>query len=532
MTVGDTFARAMRTWEEGDVAEARRLARQIIESNPTFGGAHYLLGAIALGQAQPRKAAEHLARAVAADPSQPVPRLALGRALEAQDSLNAAVLQYRAILAADPNHAEANARLGELLGRSGKVEEAIHHCRKAIAVNPRHAEALCSLGALLHQRGEDKDAAKYLEGALAQRPDWGAALHNYGLVLRRLGQGERAVAILSGAVELRRDHAGTRANLAGALRDLGRLDEARAQAERAAKLAAGDPSGWMELGLIRNLQGMPEGAAAAFERAVTADPKSVDAHWCLAEARRSLDEKDKAAAHYRKCLELDPADRHGAALGLAQMGAAPTPGKAPDAYVRQLFDDYAEQFDAALVDKLAYRAPRLLAEALARTLDRKSGLDVLDIGCGTGLAAPILRPLAARLDGVDLSSAMVEKARLRGLYDDLTVDALESVLTTRPARYDLIVAADVFVYFGELGPVLAAAAAALRPTGTLAFTVERAEDCASYVLGAKNRYAHAPDYVEARAAEAGFAVALMEPAVTRNDGGVEVPGLVAVLRKG
>ena len=83
-----------------------------------------------------------------------------------------------------------------------------------------------------------------------------------------------------------------------------------------------------------------------------------------------------------------------------------------------------------------------------------------------------------------------------------------------------------------MGPVLAACAAALRPNGTLAFTVERAEDCASYVLGAKNRYAHALDYVEARAAEAGLALALMEPAVTRQDGGVEVPGLVVVLRKG
>lgn len=532
LSVSDAFAQAMRLWEEGNAPEARRLARQIAEANPSFGGAHYLLGMIALAQGQARKAAEHLARAVAADPVQAVPRLALGRALEAQNSLNAAILQYRSILAADPDHAEANARLGELLGRTGKRDEAVLHCRRALAANPRHPEALYALGSLLHEMGQDKEAALCLEQALALRPNWGPALHNYALALRRLGQGERAVAVLSGAVELRRDHAGTRANLAGALRDLGRLEEARVQAERATKLAPRDPAGWMELGLIRNLQGIPDGAAAAFERAVAADAKSAEAHWCLAEVRRTLGDNTKAAGHYRACLELDPADRHGAALGLAQVGAAPTPDRAPDAYVRQLFDDYAEKFDAALVDGLAYRAPDLLADALDRCLTAKTGLTVLDVGCGTGLAALMLRPLAARLDGVDLSRAMVEKARERGLYDSLAVDELGRALTTRPASYDLVVAADVLVYFGDLGAVLHAAFAALRPVGLFAFTVERAEDCASYVLGAKNRYAHAAAYVEAQAGQAGFRVALIEPAATRCEAGVEVPGLVVVLRKG
>ncbi|TAN56950.1 MAG: tetratricopeptide repeat protein [Magnetospirillum sp.] len=531
VNLAEAFAQAMRSWEEGNASEARRLARRIADSSPGFGGAHYLLGVIALQQGQARKAAEHLSRAVTADPTQTVPRLALGRALEAQDSLNTAILQYRAILAAEPDHAEANARLGELLGRTGKIDEAIDHCRRAIAANPRHAEALCTLGGLLHGRGNNEDAARCLEQALAQRPDWAVALHNYGLVLRALGQSERAVAILTGAVELRRDHAGSRANLAGALRDLGRLDEARAQAERATKITAHDPAGWLELGLIRKLQGMPEGAAAAFERAVTAAPDSVEAHWCLAEIRREMGDNVRAAAQYRLCLDLDPDDRHGAALGLAQSGAAPTPGRAPDAYVRQLFDDYADTFDAALVGKLAYRAPALLASALSRTLGHCGDLDVLDIGCGTGLAAPTLRPLAARLDGVDLSPSMIEKARLRGLYDSLAVDEAEASLTARPDHYDLVAAADVLVYFGDLGPVMAAAHGALRPGGVFAFTVERAEDCSSYVLGAKNRYAHAPDYVRNRAEAAGFGVALLESAVTRQEAGADVPGLVVVLRK-
>jgi len=531
LNLGEAFAHAMKTWEDGNTSEARRLARRIADVRPDFGGAHYLLGLIALKQGQARKAAEHLSRAVAADPSQAVPRLALGRALEAQDSLNAAILQYRAVLAAEPDHAEANARLSDLLGRSGKLDEAVSLCRRALSTDPRHAEALCTLGALLHQKGEDAEAALCLERALEQRPDWAAALHNYGVVLRALGNHERAATILSGAVELRRDHGPSRAALAGALRELGHLDDACKHARRATKLAPKDSAGWLELGLVRQRQGMPEGGAAAFERAISADPQSPQAHWCLAEATRLLGEFDRAALHYRRCLELDPADRHGAALCLALLGAAPMPERAPDAYVRQLFDDYAGHFDAALVEKLDYRAPALLADALNRSLDRREGLTVLDAGCGTGLAAPILRPLAARLDGIDLSPAMVEQARGRGLYDQLDEGELVASLTLRPLSYDLIVAADVLVYFGDLGPVMAAAAAALHATGLFAFTVEKAEDCASYLLGPKSRYAHAAAYVRERGEHGGFTVALMEEAATRKEAGADVPGLVVVLRK-
>lgn len=532
LNIGEAFGRAMQAWDDGNIAEARRLARTIVEARPDFGGAHYLLGLVALNQGQAKRATEHLTRAVAADPNQTVPRLALGRALEAQDNFNSAILHYRAILSQDADHAEANARLADLLGRLGRNKaEALEHARRAVEVAPRHAEALCTLGTLLHQEGKHAEAARMLERALELRPDWAVALNNYGLVLGALGQHDRAVAVLSGAADLRRDHAGTRANLAAALRAQGRLDDARVHAERATRLNSRDPSGWLELGLIRRSLGMPEAAAAAFERAVTAAPDSVHAQYCLAEERLALGQKERAAKHFRRCLELDPEDRHGAALGLAQAGAGDAPDRAPDAYVRQLFDDYAEKFESALVDKLAYRAPALLAQALDKVLDGRKGLDVMDAGCGTGLAAPVLRPLAARLDGIDLSGAMVEKARQRHLYDRLEVGELVAGLAHRSEAYDLVVAADVLVYFGDLGGIMAATARALRPGGIFAFTVERAEDCASYILGAKNRYAHAPDYVEAVAMDNGFTVASMERASTRQEAGDDVPGLVVVLRK-
>ncbi|HSV29503.1 MAG TPA: methyltransferase domain-containing protein, partial [Candidatus Omnitrophota bacterium] len=196
----------------------------------------------------------------------------------------------------------------------------------------------------------------------------------------------------------------------------------------------------------------------------------------------------------------------------------------------QLFDDYADKFDAALVEKLDYRAPALLADALRRTLGEVSGLQVMDAGCGTGLAAPVLRPLAAWLEGVDLSPAMVAKARQRGLYDELREGELVQALSDSATHFDLVVAADVLVYLGDLEPVMRAARKALAPGGAFAFTVERCDDVETYVLGAKSRYAHAEGYVRKVAEQAGFTVALLEQAVTRRDAGADVPGLVAVVR--
>ncbi|MBX9634417.1 MAG: methyltransferase domain-containing protein, partial [Magnetospirillum sp.] len=142
----------------------------------------------------------------------------------------------------------------------------------------------------------------------------------------------------------------------------------------------------------------------------------------------------------------------------------------------------------------------------------------------------VLKPLAARLDGIDLSQAMVAKAAERGLYDELVVGELVTALRERTASYDLVVAADVLVYLGDLEPVLAAAHAALKPGGSFAFTVEKTDEAETYVLGAKQRYAHAAAYVTARAEAAGFQIALLEDAVTRRDADQDVPGLVAVLR--
>lgn len=528
--IGDMFAQAMQAFEAGRTTEARRLAQQMVQDRPDFGGGHYLSGLLALDQGQARRAAASLARAIAITPDQPVLHLAMAQALEQEGETAQAVTHYRTVLNLETGHAEAHARLAELLGRLGKNAQALDHARHAVTANPAHAEAWNTLGALELSAGRPAQAIDALRHALEIRPDWPAALNHFGMALTDIGHFEQAVTILEGAVELMPSKSRYRANLAAALRLGGQLDQARIQAERATRCDSRNPDTWTELGLARQAQNHQDGAAAAFERAIALAPHLVSAQFGLAEACRALGQTQRAAAAYGKCLELDPTDRHGAALGLSLALDTTPPPAAPEAYVRELFDEYAEDFDRFLVEGLSYRAPAEMARALEHVLTVRSGLSVLDGGCGTGLMAPVLRKMAARLDGVDLSPAMVAKAVERGLYDEACEGELVATLTDRPGRYDLITAADVLVYMGDLAPLMAAAHRALTPGGSFAFTAERSES-APYELGPKNRYRHTPDYVRETAEAAGFRVALLEDAEIRREAGHADPHMVAVLSR-
>jgi predicted TPR repeat methyltransferase len=252
------------------------------------------------------------------------------------------------------------------------------------------------------------------------------------------------------------------------------------------------------------------------------------AHLARCRALVEAGQHAEAAAAFERWLALDPGNATALYLRAAWLGEA-APPRAPDRYVVELFDGAAPLYDL-LLRALGYAVPGLLAAALAEEFPTPAPvLDVLDAGCGTGLCGPALRPHARRLEGVDLSAAMLELARLRGCYDALAATELTAHLAARPGSFDLIVAADVLVYFGDLEPILCAAAAALRPGGLLLFTVEHAaaETPGGYRLAATGRYAHAAGYLRATSAAAGLDPGALAEVALRRESDVPVAGLLA-----
>ncbi len=213
---------------------------------------------------------------------------------------------------------------------------------------------------------------------------------------------------------------------------------------------------------------------------------------------------------------------------LAACTGSKVPERASDAYVAETFNAVADNFDQLLAG-LGYKAPELVGAALAAELGVGVGdRVVLDAGCGTGLAAPHLRPYARRLDGVDLSAGMITRAKERGLYDRLEIGELSAYLRQVPSRYDLIASIDTLVYFGRLDTVLNAAASSLRFGGLLVFTLEVLTDDQSkgFELAGSGRYRHGADYLRETLSAAGLAMRRLERTALRNENGLPVSGFV------
>jgi len=255
-------------------------------------------------------------------------------------------------------------------------------------------------------------------------------------------------------------------------------------------------------------------------------PRYAGAWFALGDVREKLGDRDGAVAAFAQAEAADTTDAHGATLRLARLRGAVT--AMPAGYVRTLFDGYASKFDAALTQGLSYRAPELLLRAVQASGERKFA-DALDLGCGTGLGGAAFKPFCERLTGVDLSPAMLAQARAKEIYDRLEESDVVSFLTAETARYDLVLAADVYMYLDGLHPVVQAVAAVLAPGGLTAFSVET-HDGDGVILRDTLRYAHGAAHVRAALGAAGLALVSLDSAATRTEKGVPVPGLIAVAR--
>jgi predicted TPR repeat methyltransferase len=279
--------------------------------------------------------------------------------------------------------------------------------------------------------------------------------------------------------------------------------------------------------------GEHEAAVELMEQALEITPDWTAGLVRLADYAEKAGAKDKAIAALRRVLERDAEDLFGARLKLALFGAEDVPDAPPSAYVEALFDDYADRFDKALVERLAYTVPGKLAALVAEHHPDRFATTV-DLGCGTGLFGAEIRERTDRLEGFDLSVNMLGKAGDKQLYDllakaDLSLDAGASGLFADgllEARADLVSAADVLMYLGDLGNAFSLAAALATPRAIFAFSVEDAGDGEGFILAPSLRYAHTEAHVCTRLAENGFELRTLRRTTIRLDGGKPISGIL------
>lgn len=450
--------------------------------------------------------------------------------------------------------------LGQAYLAAGRMEEAVPAFERATSLEPGNARGWLGLGNALIGRQRPEDAIRAVEALRRARDtglDSGELYRRLATALLAIGNADEAIVAANTALEkagsaadllapthyrlalayrLKRDSKAVRRNLLKALENDAQMAE-----------------GWYALALLDLEESKPAQAVSLLRRAVAADPGFVQAHLVLSnlleklgrhtdskvalhqaeraahgkigreEPRKksveaSVEEMEKRLTPDKSSLELHYA--------LAALTNVLPPSAVPEAAVAGLFDKYAATFDEHLREKLHYQAPELLDAALGG----ESLGDVADIGCGTGLAGVLLRPKAKTLVGVDLSSGMVEQAKRRGIYDRTEVGELVDFLRGTPRAFDTIVAADVLLYLGDLGPTFEAAAKSVRPGGRFAFTLE-AGGGERYDLQIKTRrYRHSKAYVQKLAGMYGFAEEKLDAVALRQEAGKPVVGWLVVLR--
>lgn len=286
--------------------------------------------------------------------------------------------------------------------------------------------------------------------------------------------------------------------------------------------------------------GEPASAAELMEQALELAPRWAAGWFTLATYREKAGDASGAIAALNEVLMLDQGDVFGARLKLAVLGGADVPDRPPSLYVERLFDDYADRFETSLVEKLGYSVPGKLAGLIAETAGIPKHFRLaIDLGCGTGLLGPEIRARVDRLEGYDLSKGMLAKAAEKNVYDHLgQADlALEPELSgifggeLEAGRADLITAADVLMYLGDLHGVTAIVQKLSADGAVFAFSVEDAQQADGYVLRDSLRFAHSEAYVREILAAHGFTVLDLTRCVIRMDGGKPVHGILFITRK-
>lgn len=440
-------------------------------------------------------------------PREPVPEgttavqirayLAVAMAKHREGQLVEAEQMYRQVLCWQPDNPDAYHLLGLLAGQLNRFGDALALFEHAIALNSAVPEYYANLGNALKMTSRLEEAEEAFVSAISLRPDYPEALMNLATVRRNRGDLEDAERLLRRSLELRPNWADAQINLANVALAQGRFEE----------------------------------ATTLFSSALQAEPGYVHVYESFARAASRAGRLDEAAAAFRRLLSFDPDNVVSRHL-LAACTSDPHCERAPEVYVRKLFDHYAPHFDESLA-RLQYRAPQLIAEHLTRSVAPKGNLIVLDAGCGTGLCGSLLKPFAARLVGVDLSSGMLAEAAKRELYDELVEAEIGAYLTAHPSSFNIIVCCDTLVYIGQLEDTIAAATTALKPDGLLLFTLEHLAEGGEdrrYRLAPTGRFSHSATYVRATLANAGLVDVITDPIIPRLECGEPVDGLLAKAR--
>lgn len=402
---------------------------------------------------------------------------------------------YEDILLKEPRHVDARYMLGTLLAEGGQLEEALAHLKSAASLQPSSPMIQTNLGNVYLKLDKLDQAKDCYQRALKHNPRMPETLFNLGLILYQQKKPDKAASCFEKCLQAKPDFT----------------------------------SAYLKLGHVYRELKRPEYAAACFQKVIELSPHSIEALTELGNLLAASQDIEGATHCFRQVLTIDPENysaRHAVAALTGETTAA-----APASHVAHLFDELSQDFEHHL-KQLGYRAPALFRQMVIELWGEGAHFDhAIDLGCGTGLSGEQFRPMINHLTGLDLSPKMIELARSKNLYDELTTDELCHYLKNATRQYDLFIATDVFAYIGDLSEVFASIQERAMPGGCFLFSTEESLQ-QDFMLQPTGRYAHARHYIETLALRHGFTLAAHQTTDLRMEGDKHIKADLFVLGVG
>lgn len=497
----------------GNLKQASQYYSTILKSNPAHPYANYRMGLLALKFGDKELALRFLARAVQANPNLSIFRkqlvevlIALGRLQQAKRELVKGVKNEMSITEFKRLYSEI-----EKLNVPDFDEPEKWQLEKITK---------------LHESNEHQTALDVTNELLKKSPKSVTLLNIKGTLQQNLGYLAESEITYRTAISLSTEAAELYNNLGNTQRMMGKLNEAAVSFQTALKIRPTYPQAHNNLGNVLKSQGRLELSIDCYQNAILYKSDYAEAYSNLATVFKDLGMQQKAIDAYKRALEIKPS--HGNALHMLSILTEKQKSAVPKDYIETLFDSYAANFDKSLTFDLDYYLPKLIVKRILETHYESELGEVLDLGCGTGLLGPEISKYCSRLEGIDLSNLMLGKAREKKVYARLTQSEISEYLNEAEIDFDYFIAADVFIYVGDLERIFRAIKSKNKKAGKLVFSTEHTNE-GSFNLQSSGRFAHSKTYISKLCAKLGYQINHFEKFNLRKENKNYIEGALYIL---
>lgn len=396
---------------------------------------------------------------------------------DSADKLNIAIELLKKAIDDDKSNYKALYNLAFCYFNIDDTKLGVDYLKQTLEINPNHTQSHFTLSQYYQSINNTEQAEKHIKKATeSDSINKAEAEYNYGVLEQQKQNYEQALSHYYKCIEINNQHFAAHYNIASVNQSLGNINK----------------------------------AIEYYEKALKINPKDINSQYLLASLSQNNDFTNNNQASSSKEIVI--------------------PSKSPAPYIESLFDSYADDFEFDLKNNLNYKTPELLYKYYTETINNKN-IKILDLGCGTGLVGDKFKNISAHLTGVDLSQNMLNQSEQKKIYDNLIKSEIIDYLKLKKSiKYDLIVLADVLVYFGDLKEVLKLCLDNLSIKGNIIFSTENLNNSnMEYRLNQTGRFSHDKDYINSISMKLNRKPVLIKQEIIRTQSHKDVHGLITIL---